>query len=846
MDKYGKRSGEASPANVPGSGGDNLGIPNGNPTLKNDGYDYVDFAAMSRPLKAAGFKDYNGSTQMTIYALVRPTTTANNSSDQNGLVYFGMNEAYQTWAANSGWSGINLGVGTNRVNIRFGNTDGSVSGGGQQMTTTATDGLASVRAQLNGTNRAVFVNNNVIGTGTNAKALLGNSSDLGVGYTMAAVTPYRFLGGVAQILIYDRVLTADEITKVETYFNNVKAGRGGPANPIVSAVDKTLLTALIEAANSKEATIYTSNSWNAFASALNEAKTAASNGEIEQVGVDNAYYALRNAIKELQLLPSGVSTAVYGTPVLGGSELDPLWNTTATLPILKHLTMANGPTDGLGKVLWDNNNLYVLVRVKDPVLNNSSSNAYEKDSVEIFVDETNSKQATYGTGMGQYRVNYLNEKSFNPDSISAGFESFAKVVDGGYYIETKIPFKASVPAANRVIGFDLQINDAKATGGRQDIIMWHDETGQSYNNASQWGVVTLLGEQKLTVTGADGATSITTKDGTLQMLAGEPVIWSVTAEDGTETNAAIISETGLLSAKKNGVVRVTAQAIGSSLKGSTLITISGQESAVLTGPMTVEGGKNFDVDFSLAGSGKDVIALDTTINYDSDKLAFVSMDSLQENNFKLVGEVKSDGKIRIIAANIGNTDMANGLIRLTFKAIATDNSQIASIRVNQLTVANGVGQETEMAGATHTVQINKLDISGLQRLIAEAQSAHDAAIEGTYPGQYPSGSKATLQAAINAAQAVASTQGVSQAEIEEAILNLNVALQSFNDSRIKAIDGDFNNDNKVSIGDLAIIASAYGKNKDDSDWNAYRALDLNNNGMIDITDISILARKILN
>ena len=87
------------PANVPGSGGDNLGTPTGNPKLKKDVYDYVDFAANSRPLKAAGFKDYNGSTQMTIYTLVKPTTTANNSSDQNGLVYFGLNEAYQTWAS---------------------------------------------------------------------------------------------------------------------------------------------------------------------------------------------------------------------------------------------------------------------------------------------------------------------------------------------------------------------------------------------------------------------------------------------------------------------------------------------------------------------------------------------------------------------------------------------------------------------------------------------------------------------------------------------------------------------------------------------------------------------------
>jgi chitodextrinase len=479
------------PADVPGSSGDNLGTPTGNPTLKKGEYDYVDFAAMSRPLKFANFKDYNGSTQMTIYALVNPTTTANNSSDQGGLVYFGLNEAYQTWAANDGWSGINLGVGTNRVNIRFGNKSSS---GGQSQSTTIS-GLASVRAQLNvgsTPNRAIYVNNTQVGSGTNSTALAGNRSDLGIGYTMAAATPYRFLGRVAQVLIYDRVLTADEVTKVETYFNLVRNGGGGPANPVVSTVDKKLLTDLIEAGDKLDNTIYTTDSWNAFASALSEAKIAASNNEIGQEAADNSYYALRNGFKALSVLPSGIGTALYGTPVLGGTELDPLWNTTITMPILKHLSMANGPTDGSGKVLWDDTNLYVLVRVKDPVLNSSHGSAHEQDSVEIFVDETNSKAASYGTGMGQYRINYLNAKTFNPSSISTGFESFAKVVDGGYYIETKIPFNTEVPRNDHVIGFDLQINDAGATSSRQDVIMWHDETGQSWSNGSKWGVVTLV------------------------------------------------------------------------------------------------------------------------------------------------------------------------------------------------------------------------------------------------------------------------------------------------------------------------------------------------------------------
>lgn len=496
----------ADVTNVSTSNGDKLGQPTGNPTIKNETYDYVNFDAMSRPLKAAGFKDYNGKTQMTIFTLLSPTNTANTSSDQNGVVYFGLNETDGTWAKNDDWSGINLGVGTDRVNLRFGNavawSGGGSSFGGQNIT-----GLTSVRAQLDGANRAVYVNNKSIGSDNNSTALKGNRSDLSIGFSMASVTPSRFLGRVAQVLIYDRVLTADEIAKVEAYFTKYKAGNGGVANAVVPTVDKTLLNALIKNVSNQDQEIYTTDSWSTFASALSAAQTTSSNTKIGQEAADNSYVALRDAFKALTVKPSGIGTAQYGTPTLGGDNLDPLWATTDTMPNMKHLTMKDGTTSGTTKVLWDDKNLYVLARVKDPVLNTGSSNAWEQDSIEIFVDETNSKATKYGDGMGQYRINYKNVQSISPDKYKTGVESFAKVVDGGYYIETKIPFKIVTPKADQKIGFDLQINDAGANNNRQDVIMWNDESGQSYTNGSKWGVVTLV--KKTTPPVGDNTTTST-------------------------------------------------------------------------------------------------------------------------------------------------------------------------------------------------------------------------------------------------------------------------------------------------------------------------------------------------
>jgi archaellum component FlaG (FlaF/FlaG flagellin family) len=57
--------------------------------------------------------------------------------------------------------------------------------------------------------------------------------------------------------------------------------------------------------------------------------------------------------------------------------------------------------------------------------------------------------------------------------------------------------------------------------------------------------------------------------------------------------------------------------------------------------------------------------------------------------------------------------------------------------------------------------------------------------------------------------------------------------------------GDVNDDGKVSIGDLAIVARHYGKSSGDSEWDLYKFADLNHDGRIDIEDLAIVARKLI-
>lgn len=66
-------------------------------------------------------------------------------------------------------------------------------------------------------------------------------------------------------------------------------------------------------------------------------------------------------------------------------------------------------------------------------------------------------------------------------------------------------------------------------------------------------------------------------------------------------------------------------------------------------------------------------------------------------------------------------------------------STTAAVSLSNVAVANGEGAETQLSGVSHKVQIN------LDTLLTDAQTKHDAAVEGTQVGQYPAGEKASLQ-----------------------------------------------------------------------------------------------------
>ena len=179
-----------------------------------------------------------------------------------------------------------------------------------------------------------------------------------------------------------------------------------------------------------------------------------------------------------------------GTPEIDG-KVDKVWDKVE--PVELSITGGTKPNALAGaKVLWDENYLYTLVCVKDDVLDATSSANHEKDSVEVFIDENNGKSEAYQADDKQYRINYLNEASFNGEKcLEENSKHEVTLTEDGYYVESAFAWTDITPEIGQAIGLDLQINDA-ANGGRIGTRTWYDETGNGWSSPKVFGEVELV------------------------------------------------------------------------------------------------------------------------------------------------------------------------------------------------------------------------------------------------------------------------------------------------------------------------------------------------------------------
>jgi endo-1,4-beta-xylanase len=186
-----------------------------------------------------------------------------------------------------------------------------------------------------------------------------------------------------------------------------------------------------------------------------------------------------------------LTSAMPGVPVIDAEE-DAVWATANEISTDVWALGSSGATAKV-KTLWDSKHLYVYAVVTDSLLSKASNNAYEQDSIEVFIDQNNAKTRTYQADDAQYRINFDNEQSFNGGAKAELIQSATKIIDGGYIVELAIILDAVPPVEGGRIGFDFQVNnDENGDGSRDSIAKWHDPTNESYQNTSGFGLLEFV------------------------------------------------------------------------------------------------------------------------------------------------------------------------------------------------------------------------------------------------------------------------------------------------------------------------------------------------------------------
>ena len=181
-------------------------------------------------------------------------------------------------------------------------------------------------------------------------------------------------------------------------------------------------------------------------------------------------------------------------PVIDG-EVDAIWSVAPTQSFVPLADPANA--SGTWKVLYDAENLYVLLDVTDDSLQNDSEAAWQDDSVEVYFDGGNTKLSTPLSGDDhQYTFGWTADdiQGTNIAGYTEGIEHAQATTATGWRIEIKMPWLSiqdAAPQAGDLIGIDCYYNDDDDGGDTREGKMLSFSAVEGWNDASQWGTAIL-------------------------------------------------------------------------------------------------------------------------------------------------------------------------------------------------------------------------------------------------------------------------------------------------------------------------------------------------------------------
>lgn len=195
---------------------------------------------------------------------------------------------------------------------------------------------------------------------------------------------------------------------------------------------------------------------------------------------------------ELLILNGPLLTeTVKGTPILDG-EMDMVWNNANEIDVTLRKSGDTETATGKFKTLWDNEYIYVWGNVSDEVLNADSKDPWAQDSVELFLDQNFNRTKYYESDDAQYRISYQGKLTYTGNADEDKFTGVAKTTSSGYVVEVALPITKVTPIDGMLMGFEVQLNDADASGTRTGMTNWSDNSNKAYMSTENYGVIRLV------------------------------------------------------------------------------------------------------------------------------------------------------------------------------------------------------------------------------------------------------------------------------------------------------------------------------------------------------------------
>ncbi len=143
------------------------------------------------------------------------------------------------------------------------------------------------------------------------------------------------------------------------------------------------------------------------------------------------------------------------------------------------------------KAVWDEDYLYIRAEVTDNTPDTSAADYVNQDSIEVYINEENSKTATYGKGDKHYLITRDNQVEAEAGTDIKLLKSNVTSDKNGYVVELAIPITSITMQQGSQIGFDIQVNDSHGNGLRNYILKWSDTSLTTDQSLERVGTIIL-------------------------------------------------------------------------------------------------------------------------------------------------------------------------------------------------------------------------------------------------------------------------------------------------------------------------------------------------------------------